>query len=1638
MKTRIILAAFAVLLSSSLRAQPEPTYDGNGKALWTKDNIWSKNMELVKSARVNTPSGTDATGVAEYFQMFEQTDNSGHVHVYLCDAQNEWVWIEDVTDPRNPFTAVLIKGSSWVYDANYVDPNGDHTKDTKRPSQIEFDRNVHWVDNHPSGSGALAGHTFAVVNCGDVPVAHDMTKTNLPITRSARFLIFDLTAALAHVAQYGSSTYNMIDIDDASGRSSAHLDAGPNSGVMTNSVYIGYIEKDNTTRFSDKDPNHLNPIPTCSSAEYIWCERTEGVMLIPGGQYESACTPAPQYESYLDLFLLGGNNASSENGNVATTGLYNDPNAQSPTAFVVPTRVMEYPWDCAHSCQVNGRADGCLDNNGQPLPAQPLEPIECYYYDAAHTPPLYNGANVPGIKEARGYIKPSTNGNTLIIYITRFGRNEQDREAFAQELEGPDIPAATCTDVNGKYPINPCGDCDANSPNWPEVGGCQTIEVDFSNPSNAIEKPVTGGSWDFHNDRSSPSSKLSTTHTDWTCYSNHSFDLLRFDANNLLFLTTNELASPSWSPTDSGYGNNGMNYQCPYSMDPVVTDRNCCLSPWPLFTVPSSSINYNTGDYYVHFRDAVNYKNTSNYGDPLHPEPSEDHRLFGNYLRIWYSNPDQETIAGTGTNNGPAGSYDPIQQSPADRLAGTHTPVLANTAIAGVTDGIAPTDCSIGNTSRAPYTIHRPKTFYGETNVVPSGPAATEVYMAGYSQGVRVIDLSNFITPGQVPANTTHPVIERAYFDWIPTLNYDINSDFFYALSSTSNIQRFFYGSYDCMPDVRATQTYSDENFVYTMGINDAQRSPLLQNGGFLILRYFRDQIGGHISGYARSTTDQNDNASSKDPVTETYPYETSYREVNLQGTFTVARQTIIDQGCTVHVLDGSTFNPSGTNNIEVDGTLSVETTSEDNRATFKVPIHVVSGGTLIMQSNSHSEFTQLITVDPGGTLEIKDGTKTVFSYGTVQCNGIFEVSGLSGQLAEIDGAVSTTDRTIVTGACSIKMLGRGNAANLSLCSIFYATFNNVSVNAMDITPNPLGTVGGSHFHYNLTTVWTEFRFERDALLPGTHPSYIVGVNGSSFDAVNGPPIEQDGVAINGPYIHARINSCTFDNLESAVYVDGATFAHISSNTVTNSVGAISLYFTTPLVCSNTCSDDMFCLDVFLCTNPVVYDNAFTRTAAAIMSDASGTTYYRANTFDTYCDGIVTYSGYAQMRAAANLVANPPYILLGRNQFTQASNYFGTYGCGAFDVWLDPVSNLDVHCGYNKFALYSVSQVFGNPAVTFDASTNNWQDPNCLTVRTNMLWSGTDLCNSQTLAPACYSLPSLDGCTSGGGGGGGGGGGTSTNYRVTDDGGAPTTSAFWAEADTTGDTLEADYNFRLVAMFDTTATLGTRRTSAIEAFEAARLIDSFQLYSQLLGTFNALAIDPTANNDLKATAIALRGMTFEVLGSIDSAIAMYNTICTGFASTNDSIPAAWRIQYLAAVADTVNVDSLLLVFQNRQFADIIRLIPIADTSGGGAYKIAKYQNAPLADTASLEMTVHPNPATNLARICVLDLPAGTPVTLIVVNEAGEIVSTLYNSTPDAELGLCCTLDCSKLPNGTYFARLWNDILGQSVKLLVQH
>jgi len=116
----------------------------------------------------------------------------------------------------------------------------------------------------------------------------------------------------------------------------------------------------------------------------------------------------------------------------------------------------------------------------------------------------------------------------------------------------------------------------------------------------------------------------------------------------------------------------------------------------------------------------------------------------------------------------------------------------------------------------------------------------------------------------------------------------------------------------------------------------------------------------------------------------------------------------------------------------------------------------------------------------------------------------------------------------------------------------------------------------------------------------------------------------------------------------------------------------------------------------------------------------------------------------------------------------------------------------------------------------------------------------------------------------------------------------------------------------------------------------------------------------------------------------------------------------------------------------RSYATIID----TDSTAPPAEKRAEHPTVMRVDTGGLQVTVHPNPARTMVEICVEDLPEGVPASAIVVNQGGETVATLYNATPDGELGLCMRLNCSNLPSGTYYAYIQNAVMGTAVKFQV--
>lgn len=108
-----------------------------------------------------------------------------------------------------------------------------------------------------------------------------------------------------------------------------------------------------------------------------------------------------------------------------------------------------------------------------------------------------------------------------------------------------------------------------------------------------------------------------------------------------------------------------------------------------------------------------------------------------------------------------------------------------------------------------------------------------------------------------------------------------------------------------------------------------------------------------------------------------------------------------------------------------------------------------------------------------------------------------------------------------------------------------------------------------------------------------------------------------------------------------------------------------------------------------------------------------------------------------------------------------------------------------------------------------------------------------------------------------------------------------------------------------------------------------------------------------------------------------------------------------------------------------------------DNEGGPALKQTSSPTV-VPHLTDLVCTVHPNPASKSALVCIEEMPEGEPVLVEILNSLGEPITTLYNGTTEAEMGFCFRVDCSEFANGTYYAHIVAGGMKKSLKLSVQH
>lgn len=211
-----------------------------------------------------------------------------------------------------------------------------------------------------------------------------------------------------------------------------------------------------------------------------------------------------------------------------------------------------------------------------------------------------------------------------------------------------------------------------------------------------------------------------------------------------------------------------------------------------------------------------------------------------------------------------------------------------------------------------------------------------------------------------------------------------------------------------------------------------------------------------------------------------------------------------------------------------------------------------------------------------------------------------------------------------------------------------------------------------------------------------------------------------------------------------------------------------------------------------------------------------------------------------------------------------------------------------------------------------------------------------------------------------------------------------------------------------------------RKIAAHELAEMAVTLDSDLYYSNTITRLDSVYSKTSNPPILRSTALMLKGSLLERMDSTSAALYAYSNIVTNFASYPDSIPAAWRIQYLNAVLDTVNYDSLIRLYHIRVLNDTRRMTFVDDP----AYKIAgqmpDHQTSEIEVTISLEQNV-PNPWDSHTDIS-FTLPISGFTTLKVIDILGNEVKTLINGEGKAGKNVV-SFKASDIPEGIYFYRL---------------
>ena len=1637
-----VMLLFSLTIFSSARSQNWPTITGdqNNDPTFDKSSVWHKNMELIQPLNLSAPFEGEqfSTGYIK-FKNSSNVDEKGQF-VIVATRQHDFrgdptliepaltnvaalnaayyigpsrIQVFDVTNPRNPSIALEImlkKGPSLNI--------SDDTTFSVRETYHTFKNTSIWIDDD--------GHTFLAANVNEFKRIHEGVLVKTSPTIYSRVLIIDLTAALTHVKASGA-TSNVIIISDATDRNSAYVRG--TSSITFDDVYIGYIPRDDEhfTMAWDKElvgEVYYKKATQRTQNHTMTCDPMSSVLSINPLYYSTTCDINPttgdfsneEYHAYVDLYLMN------------SIPLHID--FSSNSNFVTPTRIT-----------TNGNVPICVDvvlGSDRYV----TRPHEAHAHKMKVMEPRTDGTNNWEIPHATDFHE-----HMIMLNVASFGSSKESIDNMGE--------------------------------NKPLGGGVIfKIEWDMNDEGNAVVEQKQY--WGYSDDRENPNDKFTTGYTanskdvDWTPIKTHTLGSFHINLWTHLFLTANEMDN-----TDIGLWENGTTLESIHPTDDVTVNAESASGGLKGY-VHTNKYNTQWGSYE---------------STPFVDNYVVDDRRIGNYMKVWGAKLHQ-SILGVGNDDadgGPIGSYDTHEIMPGDYNINGRNAALENNQIVDL-KGILNSSSSAVQPGISG--AHHFNSIYGITGQYfdDSGmdyKINRELFVANYTAGARVLDFKEFLKPEitdystYVSSITFSPKIihERAYFDFFPTLTYNKEDRYFYLLKNyigqsgsperedyfrdqLFNLVNYYNGFIDVLPDTRkylstpGTGLEVDEEFVYAMGASGKQ-APWLKNGGFLVLRYFRDSIGGTISGYDGSGGDM------------------AFREVNLQGDFKITRDLNIAEDAVVTLMPGKENEPGifssssihrnggGSGFINVYGTLNISLPAGDNDGTSIVldatRIQVMDGGKLVFHKIRDDKSQPIIVksriiVAGGGTLEVKEGAYVAFNQ-HLDIYGGFKSLGTSNEPVMLVGNLNPStnrkpdfenfwyDQIRITIDGYDKLPEEGNY------EMRYSTFKNLPISIRNSTLNngysvdnctfldstriSVGTIPGLSTSLVFLSTGKDSRpLESKKTTWFTNCKFAdVGDISSMTKHVQNANRKNGLSAINFKII--SIINCEFDELLRGASFENVSMGSITGSNFTNCKAGSVITSSNMKLCDNDYEDCVIGASyTTTSSSTTIFDNDFVTTQVGIGLYHSGEYWLKGNTLNYYCNGVGVWGrSYAILapKSSDKACPIPPYgdqwYYLGRNHFDYPSSpsevtKFNMYNYSHDIAIHDNLSDVYLRCGFNKFAISSDKHIHNNSS-TFkyiDGSNNEFRPSPSYIPRVNTSFisvSGDNKDVSEDPNLSCFNtLTCLDLCNPVPAFGGGPGGDDCEPFC------AIKIRRFDFDTNATNSTVLLHYSDSKLSMLDTSISEYKRIEYAKQAFYTVIILDSNTIYvDTLLTDLNTIINDTLYTTLEKSNASFLKGMIFESRFELDSAFSVYSSIINQNYSVQDSLNAHWKLLKLAAESylDTIYVpeyDSLMAIYYVIMTDDLL-LSSSNPNMKQGIHDI-ETEDDNVSSKSSIEY-IKANPVISNSELRYIIMEE-CEVSLDIRDERGLLVANLVNSfhnpgTYDIKI------DAKDMISGTYFATL---------------